>query len=115
MMIRTIAATSAVALATLVGGPAAADQAPIPLLTGSDLRIDGPALSERLGASIATGDVNGDGIADMLFGAPGAGYNSRAGSGSVYVVFGTAQLGPFDLGNLGNAGFRIDGAGAEGL
>ena len=113
MMIRTIAATSAVALATLVGGPAAADQAPIPLLTGSDLRIDGPALSERLGASIATGDVNGDGIADMLFGAPGAGYNSRAGSGSVYVVFGTAQLGPLDLGNLGSAGFRIDGAGAS--
>ncbi len=110
MVIRTLAVTGAVALAVLVGAPANADQAPIPLLTGSDLRIDGPLAGERLGASVATGDVNGDGITDMLFGAPQADRNSRADSGSVYVVFGTTQAGPVDLANLGSGGFRIDGA-----
>jgi hypothetical protein len=112
MRIRVIAVTSAVALAVLVGAPAAADP-PIPLLTGSDLRIDGLAVSERLGAHVATGDVNGDGIADALYGAPGAGNNSRPASGSVYVVFGSTPADPVDLGNLGSRGFRIDGPAAS--
>ncbi len=106
---REIAITSAVTLAALIGAPAAADP-PIPLLTGSDARIDGPVVSERLGSSVATGDINGDGIADAVIGAPGARYNNRSGSGSVYVIFGTSQAGPVDLGNLGSGGFRIDGA-----
>jgi hypothetical protein len=46
MMIRTIAVAGAVALAALMGAPASADQAPIPLLTGLDLRIDGPLAGE---------------------------------------------------------------------
>lgn len=110
MTIRVIAVTGAVALAALVGAPAAADQAPIPLLTGSDLRIDGLAVSQRLGAGVAAGDINGDGIADMVLGSPAASNNNRTSSGSVYVVFGTTQVGPVDLGNLGSGGFRIDGA-----
>lgn len=109
MTFRAIAITSAVTLAALIGAPAAADP-PIPLLTGSDARIDGPVVSERLGSSVATGDINGDGIADAVIGAPGARYNNRSGSGSVYVIFGTSQAGPVDLGNLGSGGFRIDGA-----
>ena len=59
---------------------------------------------------MATGDINGDGIADAVIGAPGARYNNRSGSGSVHVIFGTSQAGPVDLGNLGSDGFRIDGA-----
>ena len=34
------------------------------------------------------GDVNGDGLADILLGAPFAGRRGRAFSGSAYVVFG---------------------------
>ena len=43
------------------------------------------------------GDVNGDGRADVLLGAPGASNNGRRFSGSAFVVFGTAvdgQRGP---------------------
>lgn len=47
---------------------------------------------DALGASVATGDLNGDGIADLAVGAPGA---NGAGfdNGKVYVFFGRANLG----------------------
>ena len=56
-------------------------------------------------------DVNGDGRADVVVGAPRAGNNARPGSGSAHVVFGTARA-AIDLAALGGAGFRIDGAAA---
>src|SRR5204862_3260266 len=44
---------------------------------------------------------------------PFAGYNSRATSGAVYVVFGkTSDTNAIDLGALGAGGYRIDGAAA---
>jgi hypothetical protein len=73
------------------------------------LRLDGAAPSDESGFSVsAAGDINHDGIDDLLIGAPYAG-----GSGSVYVVFG--RVGGFsdsvELGTLdGNTGFRLDGA-----
>ena len=64
------------------------------------------------------GDVNGDGIADLLIGAVGAAPNGEL-SGASYVVFGrdTAQTGAFpaslDLSDLdGTNGFRLDGVAA---
>jgi hypothetical protein len=57
------------------------------------------------------GDVNGDGVADLLIGAPEAGHNRRAYSGSAYVVFGRPAFEPrLPLAALGERGFRIDGA-----
>ncbi|MEZ5119465.1 MAG: integrin alpha [Candidatus Nanopelagicales bacterium] len=56
------------------------------------------------------GDVNGDGYDDVLIGAQVASTGDRAGSGSSYVVFGTADGGDVDLSELGPRGFRIDGA-----
>ena len=55
------------------------------------------------------GDVNGDGIDDIIIGAPNA-----VPSGIIYIVFGQASsnIANIDLSNLGNKGFSITGAAA---
>ena len=76
--------------------------------TGGDPDVRAGGL---LGISVAkAGDVNGDRRADVVIGAPEEDNNGRTDSGSAYVVFG--QPGPMtiDLANLGDRGFRIDGA-----
>ncbi len=55
---------------------------------------------DDLGAAVASGDVNGDGIDDLLIGAPRADGpdNGRKGAGEAYVVFGSPSLeGSFDV------------------
>jgi hypothetical protein len=82
-------------------------------LSAANAQISGPSAGAHGGYSIASvGDVNGDGFNDLVIGAPGAGNNGRAGSGSAYVVFGKPSFGSIDLGSLGSNGFRIDGAAA---
>ena len=79
-------------------------------------RLDGVAAGDRSGYSVSgAGDVNGDGLADLLIGAFGARPNGSF-SGASYVVFGrnTAQD-PFpaslDLSALdGTNGFHLAGA-----
>ena len=67
------------------------------------------------GASVSlssAGDVNGDGIEDLLIGASGADPNGLE-SGAAYVVFGTAgtSQGTLNLGSLnGSNGFKLSGA-----
>ncbi|MDB5472530.1 MAG: Ca2+-binding protein toxin-related [Caulobacter sp.] len=87
-------------------------------LDGSNgFRLIGEAPSSRAGWSVASaGDVNGDGIDDLIIGAPAADPNGD-NTGASYVVFGrhTAAAGGFaanlDLGDLdGTNGFRIGGA-----
>ena len=89
-------------------------------LDGSNgFRLDGQAVGDRSGHSVsAAGDINGDGIDDLIVGAPYAQPNGSL-SGSSYVVFGrnTAMAGLFPamlaLGDLdGSNGFRLDGAAA---
>ena len=81
-------------------------------LAASDgFKIQGEAASDYTGRSVASaGDVNGDGFADLLIGAP---YNDRGGynSGAAYVIFGKASgFGPIDLATLTAAqGIRILG------
>ena len=76
-------------------------------------RIDGAAAGDRSGDSVAgAGDVNGDGRADVIIGAPGAGNNTRVASGSSYVVYGSAtpvNIHLLDFNLASAAGFRIDG------
>jgi len=90
---------AAVSLATLDGS------------TG--FRLDGVASSDRSGSAVsAAGDVNDDGVDDLLIGAPGADSDNEPNAGSSYVVFG--QVGTFDpvisLSTLdGSNGFRLDG------
>ena len=87
--------------------------APSPVLLGSlggaGYRIDGPAATAGSGSALSTGDINDDGVVDLLIGARNADNNSRNDSGSVYVVFGSP--GSLDLAAIGGGGFRVDGAG----
>jgi hypothetical protein len=80
-------------------------------LGNAGFRIDGAAVGDAAGFSVATaGDVNRDGIADVLVGAPETDNNEREQSGSAYVVFGQRSAANVDLAALGRRGFRIDGA-----
>ncbi|MFO1141769.1 MAG: integrin alpha [Amaricoccus sp.] len=79
-------------------------------------RIEGAAAGDLAGFSVAgAGDVNGDGIGDVIVGARGADPDGRDAAGSSYVLFGSAAgFGArVDLAALdGSDGFRIDGAAA---
>lgn len=54
--------------------------------SASEMRILGRSEGDRLGASIAAGDIDGDGADDVVLGTN----QSLAGSGSAYVVYGGA-------------------------
>jgi FG-GAP repeat len=81
------------------------------ILRAGGFRIDGATQGDAAGFAVSTaGDVNGDGLADVVVGAPEADNNFREQSGSAYVVFGQRSTAPVDLSALGARGFRIDGA-----
>jgi hypothetical protein len=83
-------------------------------LGASGFRMTGGSDAEFAGSAVAgTGDVNGDGLADVVVGSPLADANSRTNSGSAIVVFGRTANTTVDLGAPGSAGFRIDGAAAS--
>ncbi len=83
-------------------------------LNGADgFRLNGAVANDTAGRSVAAaGDVNGDGIDDLIIGASGADPGAIDGAGSTYVVFGktspwaaTLELSALD----GTTGFRLDG------
>jgi hypothetical protein len=88
-----------------------------------DVAVYGAAASDFLGysRSVATGDVNGDGIADLLIGAPLADAtadSSRPGSGAVYIFYGAdnfATLGEIDLSTDSAAVIVIGAASGDAL
>src|SRR5688572_13968082 len=82
-------------------------------LDGSNgFRLSGGAFGDLSGFSVATaGDVNGDGFADVIVGAPAADPNGER-SGASYVVFGKASgfSANLDLSSLDGAnGFKLSG------
>jgi hypothetical protein len=84
-------------------------------LNGSNgFRLDGVGQSGR--DVSGAGDVNGDGIDDLIIGAPAASPNG-SNSGSSYVVFGRRGSGFASVINLseldGSSGFRLDGVGGD--
>jgi hypothetical protein len=59
------------------------------LTTAAGQRVAGGAAGDAAGTSAAdVGDVNGDGLADYLVGAPGFDYAGRDGSGAAFLVLG---------------------------
>ena len=75
-------------------------------------RIRGAAAGDRAGHSVSgAGDINGDGLGDLLVGAVNADANNFADSGASYVIFGRAgTTEEVNLDQLGDRGFRIRGA-----
>jgi hypothetical protein len=76
--------------------------------------LDGEASYDRAGQSVSgAGDVNGDGLADLIVGAVGNDAQA-AYAGRSYVVFGRAETDTVLLSEVaaGNAGFPLDGAAA---
>jgi hypothetical protein len=76
--------------------------------TSQGFVIKGVSYNDKAGYSVrSAGDVNGDGLADVVVGAP----NSTAGAGKTYVVFGKKDGQAIDLNTLSNnqGGFVIQG------
>jgi Ca2+-binding RTX toxin-like protein len=99
-------------------GHAGAFDANLSSLDGTDgFRIDGANFEDSLGSSVASaGDINGDGFADIIVGAPHL-YDTYAdpatrAPGSAYVLFGHGGTfdASIDTANLDSAdGFKISG------
>jgi len=91
------------------GGPFGADL-DLDSLDGSDgFRLDGETTGDLAGFAVSgAGDVNGDGVSDLLVGA----YGADGEAGRSYLVFGSSAgfAASLDLGALdGSDGFRLEG------
>jgi hypothetical protein len=57
------------------------------------MTIQGSSIQDQLGESVSkAGDVNGDGIDDVIVGAPDADTANNLDGGKAYVVFGSKSL-----------------------
>lgn len=75
--------------------------------------VRGAGFDDNSGTTVAgAGDVNGDGLADVLVGAQLANAGGNSNSGRCYVVFGRTSTNPIDVSSLGAGGFFIDGVAA---
>src|SRR3954447_1012887 len=94
--------------------PATVNLSDTGLAASEGFLIRGAAKFNNAGWSVAgAGDVNGDGLADVVVGAPGAHGNAEV-SGNAYVVFGKAGRTTVTLKNdvlPASEGFLINGAG----
>lgn len=84
------------AVYVVFGGIDLATNRTVDLATRADVVIVGAESDDRFGVSLATGDVTGDGIADIIIGAPRAAGlpDARALAGRIYVIYGGPHLVP---------------------
>jgi hypothetical protein len=74
--------------------------------------LDSEAAYDYAGLSVSgVGDMNGDGLDDVVVGAPGANLDGVFDSGRAYVVLGKADTDPVALADVafGSGGFAMDG------
>eukprot|EP01031_Cornospumella_fuschlensis_P024979 gene24979-30177_t len=77
--------------------------------------INGPSFNDQAGYGVsAAGDVNGDGLSDLLVGAPGSDPNGVTDSGSMYVVYGKTTNSAVNLSAL-TSGTSTQGYVIQGL
>lgn len=77
--------------------------------------VNGIGIDDASGSTLGGGgDVNGDGLSDVVIGAPLANPNG-GNSGAAYVVFGKTDGGAVNLANAGAAAFSIRGIAASDL
>ena len=94
----------------------------IDLATTSNFNVrwdGGSTISLSLGAPMLSGDFDNDGKKDIVLGSEYTDYNSRADSGSTWVIFNTLLDDNTGTGNIlnisssGNYNIRIDGSASE--
>jgi len=99
--------------AYVVYGPFAAGTLDLATLGSRGYRISGGPANAMLGNSVAAaGDVNGDGLDDVVVGAPGTAPSAEAPSpraGHAYVVFGRRAPAAVDVAHLGSRGIALRG------
>ena len=81
-------------------------------LAKADVVIEGAAAGDLSGFSVsAAGDLNDDGIDDLIIGAPGADPNGRDYAGATYLIFGSDQGLPAVIDLANDADLIIAGVG----
>lgn len=98
----------------LFGSPAIAGGTLGSLAAGAEIEISGGSAGDATGEAVAgAGDVNADGVDDVIVGSPGDEVPGVGRSGSAAVVFGSTTPGDVALGALGDDGLLITGADAD--
>ena len=92
--------------AYVVFGPLEAGR--LELSSAADITINGREEEDCLGSAMTTGDMNGDGVEDLVIGAMGADAGSRLGAGQAYVLLGPLSAGTIEVSTA--ADMTIDGA-----
>ncbi|MDB5385040.1 MAG: hypothetical protein JWM11_686 [Planctomycetaceae bacterium] len=97
----------------IFGGPSLPTTIDLGNLGSAGITIFGANAYDGSGNAVSrAGDVNGDGISDLLIGASAAdaASNLKDNAGATYVIFGSPTLpATIDLGNLGSGGVTIYG------
>ncbi|MEZ5471146.1 MAG: integrin alpha [Marinicella sp.] len=111
----TLAGSSYVVFGGVTGLPSTLNLSTIDGLNG--FKINGQLGGDRSGCSVSSaGDINGDGIDDLIIGAWGSDPNGAFYAGRSYVVFGSNSgfPNPLNLSTLGgDTGFKVNGESAE--